>query len=127
MYSTKTKNGRAVRKAPKQPAPSRTAQGPGKRRLDRRLRRRTTSLDMRMVLDGMMQPGTATKRAQKATRRAIRLRRAARYLTGLLIRATGTAAPALVLSVKVQDRYHEGLAAAGARAIYFPNKPKEAV
>ena len=98
MYTTKVIGGpakRAAARAPSQAAP-RTS-----RKQIRRVLRKLTSLEVKMVGMGQQLPGSPNKRAQKRYRQTIKLRRAARYITGLLIRTTGAAAPELVLqSVK---------------------------
>ncbi len=92
------------------------------RNLTRRVKRKLTSLEVRMVAMDQQLPGSPNKRAQKAYKRAVKLSRAARFVVGLLIRATGTAAPELVAQAPKLDRYHQSLAERGAQAIYFPKK-----
>jgi hypothetical protein len=92
------------------------------RKQTRRVAKKLTSLEVRMVAMGQQRPGSPNKRALKTARRAEKLQRAARFISGLLIRATGAAAPALVKAAPRLDAYHQGLADRGAEAIYFPSK-----
>lgn len=90
------------------------------RKQTRRLQRKETSLEVRMVALGQQEPGSPNKRAQKRAKRAMKLRRAARFVVGCLIRATGVAAPELVLQPSRLDFHRTRLAERGANAIYFP-------
>jgi hypothetical protein len=84
------------------------------RKLSRRVQRSETSIDLGIELAHGKRVRSTGKKVQKAQRKFIKAVAAARLISGLLVRATGTsAAPLVAVNEKIVDKYKASIAGRG--------------